>query len=108
MTRLVLSRAARADRDAIDEYTTERFGLRQAVRTREAFKAAFESLVRMPLSGRLQPDISPSGRWFRSRTVLGSFVIIYEPSADAIRVARILHGARHLQSELERESGDDP
>jgi plasmid stabilization system protein ParE len=44
---------------------------------------------------------------FRSRVVLGSFVIIDEPSETGIRVARILHGARHLRAELERDSGGD-
>lgn len=59
MKPIVLSSAARDDRDAIDEYTIEHFGLQQAIRTREAF-----------------------------------------------RVARILHGARHLLNELKRDSGD--
>ena len=38
MRRIVLSKAAIRDRDAIDDYTIEKFGLTQAIRLREAFK----------------------------------------------------------------------
>ena len=107
MKQLLLSKAARTDRDAIDDYTIEHFGLSQAIRAREMFKAAFETLLAMPLSGRVQPDLSPPGRHFRSCTVMGSFVVIYEAVPEGIKVVRILHGARHLQAELEREPGDE-
>jgi plasmid stabilization system protein ParE len=39
--------------------------------------------------------------------VLGSFVVVYEAADDGIRVARVLHGARKLAAELERDAGDD-
>lgn len=100
------SNAARRDRDAIDDYTIEKFGLSQAVKLRETFRAALEALLRMPESGRAQPELSPPGHALRARAV-GSFVIIYEPVPDGIHVARILHGARDLLAELQRDSGAD-
>jgi hypothetical protein len=36
-----------------------------------------------------------------------SFIIVYEPTDDGIRVARLLHGARYLAAELDRDAGDD-
>jgi hypothetical protein len=36
-----------------------------------------------------------------------SFIIVYEPTDDGIRVARLLHGARNLAIELDRDSGED-
>ena len=54
MRRIVLSEAAIRDRDAIDDYTFEKFGLTQAIRLREAFKTVLDGLLRMPESGRAQ------------------------------------------------------
>jgi plasmid stabilization system protein ParE len=104
--RVTLSRAAEADLEAIDAYTIEQFGLRQAIKTAAAFKAAMVALADNPRSGRLDEERSPPGRPFRFRPVLGAFVIVYEPWEKGIRVARVLHGARHLQAELERRPGD--
>ncbi len=106
MKRVLISQSACRDRDSIDDYTIENFGLEQAERLREALADAFISLLRMPESGRLQPDLSPPGRTLRSRIVLGAFLIVYEVAQDEIRVARILHAARNLPSELLRDAGD--
>lgn len=107
MNRVRLSRAAESDLEAIDDYTIEHFGLAQAIRTAATFEAALIHLADHPLSGRLNEEHSPPGRDFRYRLVLSSFVIVYEPWEEGIRVARVLHGARDLQVELERESGDE-
>lgn len=107
MRRVSLSKAAAADLEAIDDYTIEHFGLNQAITTTERFRETFELLGEMPRSGQLRQEISPPGREFRYRTVLGSFVVVYEPADDGIRVARVLHGARNLIAELERDAGDD-
>ena len=107
MKQVSLSLAAERDLDEIDDYTIEHFGLDQAIRTTERFRETFRRLAEMPLSGHLRPDLSPPERTFRYRTVLRSFVIVYEPTDDGIRVARVLHGARNLVAELERDAGDD-
>ena len=71
MKRVSLSKAAVADLEAIDDYTIEHFGLDQAIRTFERFRETFELLGEMPRSGQLRKEISPPGREFRYRTVLG-------------------------------------
>lgn len=106
MSSIVLSLAAQADLDAIDSFTIEQFGLDQAVRLRERFKQAFDLLVESPLSGRQLESASPAGRPFRYWLIGGTFVIVYEPVENVIRVARVLHGAQHLIRELMRDSGD--
>ena len=107
MKRVSLSKAAVADLEAIDDYTIEHFGLTQAIRTSERFRETFELLGEMPRSGQLREEISPPGREFRYRAVLGSFVVVYEAVDDGIRVARVLHGARNLVAELEPDAGGD-
>ena len=103
-----LSLAAEGDLQAIDDYTIAHFGLRQAIKTAAALEAAMVSLARNPRSARLASDLCPPGRLFRFRVVLSAFVIVYETWDRGIRVARVLHGARYLPAELEREPGDDP
>ena len=107
MPRVLLSKAAALDLEAIDERTIESFGLEQARRTAERFREALRSLAAMPLSAPLREDYSPPGRLFRYRTVLGAFVIVYEPLSDGIRVARVLHGAQDLAVALERDAGGE-
>ena len=104
MSRVLLSEAARNDRRAIAAYTYEQFGALQARRLRDRFQAILESLAESPLSGRARPDLDPPGSAFRYAVALGTFVIVYEPTGAGIRVARILHGARDLATELEAEA----
>jgi len=35
------------------------------------------------------------------------FLIVYEPTPEGIRVARLVHASRDLASELEREAGGE-
>jgi toxin ParE1/3/4 len=107
MRGVTFSRAAEADLQAIDDYTFERFGLRQAIETAATFELALTMLADNPRSGRLDERLSPPGRAFRFRVVLSSFVIVYEPHDRGIRVARILHAARDLPSVLLDDAGDE-
>lgn len=107
MKRVQLSRAAAADLEEIDDYTTKHFGIAQAIKTAAAFERALVSLAERPRAGRLNQEHSPPGRPLRFRVVMSSFVIVYEPSEAGIRVARVLHGAQFLQPELQREPGED-
>lgn len=108
MRRVKFSRAAEADVQAIDDYTIEQFGVAQAIKTAATFEAALIALADNPRGGRLDEQHSPPGRPLRFRVVLSAFVIVYEPWESGIRVARVLHGARNLQAELERDAGDEP
>jgi toxin ParE1/3/4 len=107
MSRVVLSEAARADRREITAYTVERFGIQQARRLRDRFEATLNRLAESPLIGRTNEELDPPGRCFRYFVVMKSFVIVYEPIDGGIRVVRLLHGARNLSAELDRDPGDE-
>jgi plasmid stabilization system protein ParE len=107
VSEVVLSRSARSDLISIDWQTLEKFGVTQSLRTEAAFRQAFESLTMNPLMGEERGDLSPPGRTFRLWVVLKRFLIVYRPSADGIRVARILDGTRDLPNVLAQNPGDD-
>lgn len=106
MSRVVLSAAAEQDRREITAFTVERFGVEQARRVRSRFKAALELLLEQPLSGRTYRELDPPGHTFRYFVLMGTFIIVYEPTEHGIRVARFLHGARDLAAELRSDPGD--
>ena len=107
MSRVVLSEAARLDRREITAYTVERFGVQQARRLRDRFEAALNILAESPLIGHTNEELDPPGRAFRYSVVIKRFIIVYEPTAEGIRVARLLHGARNLAAELDRDAGEE-
>lgn len=104
--RVVLSRAAAADLESIDAYALEHFGLDRAIQTASRFRETLATLAKMPRLGTLRPEIGPPGVAFRCFPVLGLFIVVYEASEDTVRVVRIIHGARNLPAELERDLGD--
>lgn len=107
MSKVVFSKAARADRRAITAYTVKHFGIEQARRLRGRFEITIASLAKAPMTGHRREELDPPGRSFRYRTVMKSFIIVYEPVDDGIRVVRLLHGARDLAAELSNEAGDE-
>ena len=107
MSRVVLSTAARLDRREITAYTVRRFGIRSARQVRDRLRTALNALASSPLLGRTNKDLDPPARTFRYFVVMERFIIVYEPTDDGIRVARLLHGARSLVAELGRDAGDD-
>ena len=107
MSRFQLSRTATEDIREIRRYTREHFGLGQAAKIREHFQEIFKALAHAPLSAPRREEYDPPGKAFRYRLALKRFIIVYEPVDQGIRVARVLHGARDLASELEREAGKE-
>src|SRR5687767_7690185 len=107
MSRVVLSAAARIDRREIAAWTVQRFGIEQARRLRDRFEATLDILAGSPHIGRTQPELDPPGRSFRYLAVMKVFLIVYEPADDGIRVVRLLHGARSLAQELDRDHGEN-
>ncbi len=107
MSRVVLSQAARLDRREITAYTVKRFGIQQARRLRDRFQATLNALAETPLIGHTSEELDTPGYTFRHWVVMKIFIIVYEPTEDGIRVARLLHGARNLAEELDRDAGDD-
>lgn len=107
MSQVVFSEAARNDRREITAYTVERFGIQQARRLREQFQATLSRLAESPLLGRANKELDPEGHSFRYFVVMRSFLIVYEPTDEGIRVARLLQGARNLAAELDRDAGNN-
>jgi plasmid stabilization system protein ParE len=107
MSRVVFSEAARDDRREISAHIRERFGLGQARRLRDQFQATLNNLAESPLIGRSNEELDPPGRSLRYFVMMKSFIIVYEPTDDGIRVARLLHGARYLAADLDRDARDD-
>lgn len=107
MTRVVFSAAARVDRREITAWTVQRFGIEQARRLRDRLESALHDLGSAPDVGRPDEELDPPDRSFHYLVFLKSFIVVYEPTDDGIRVVRLLHGARSLADELDRDSGDD-
>ena len=105
MSRIQLSPATADDVRDIREWTRENLGLPQSARVTRHLLAALEALADTPLSGRRKKECDPPGRSFRYRVVMSRFLVVYEPAGGEIRVARILHGARDVSAELERDPG---
>lgn len=106
MSKVVFSKVAREDRRAITAYTVKHFGIEQAQQLRQRFQATITALAKAPLTGHRREDLDPPGKSFRYYSVMKTFVIVYEPADDGIRVVRLLHGARDLAAELTRDPGD--
>ena len=80
-----------------------------AVRLQGVFIAIVERelMLPRPMIGRPRTELDPPGHTFRYFVAMKLFIIVYEPAATGIRVARILHGMRNLAAELARDAGDD-
>jgi addiction module RelE/StbE family toxin len=79
--------SAIADRDAIFDYI-EADNPRAAVAQDQLFSARAQILAQFPLLGR-------PGRLAGTRELVeGNFVMVYEIAGNAIRIIRVLHGAR--------------
>lgn len=105
MSRFELSRVATKDIREIRRYTRKHFGPAQVAKLRERFQEVFEGLAASPAIGQQRAEYDPPEKEFRYHPVLRSFVVVYEPVEDGVRVARVLHGARDLAAALELDSG---
>jgi plasmid stabilization system protein ParE len=83
-----------------------RFGSAQARRLRERFASTLDTLAESPLIGQTKEELAPPGRALRYFVMMKIFIIVYEPTDDSLRVVRLLHGARDLASELDRDDDD--
>jgi plasmid stabilization system protein ParE len=99
----VLSPSVRLDLLEIDLHTFELFGYDQSVTSADEFRRVFRMLAENPELGQIREDVSPAGRSFRIWTVLRRFVVVYEYSAEALRIVRIVDGSRDLPAVLTEE-----
>lgn len=98
MSRYLLSTLARNDLDAIWDYIgIENDRPLAAHRLIEALVHRFELLGREPLIGQAREDLADLVKDVRSFSVR-SYVIYYQPVAEGVRIARVLHGARDARA----------
>jgi toxin ParE1/3/4 len=98
MPRLEVSPAANDDLIEIGAFIARQSGsLHRAESFLDSVYRTFETLATQPEMGELRPEFATG--LYRSFSV-GNYVIYFRPTADGIRVARVLHGARDHQSLL--------
>lgn len=68
-----------------------------AMRLLDAFERAFRELAANPGLGHRRSDLTRRDLRFWS---VYAYLIVYDPNADPIRVARVLHGRRDVRSTL--------
>lgn len=94
MPRIQITRAAEEDLLAIARYVAaDQLGPAQELLDR--FDAVFARFAAQPLAGAIYLP-RPRYRHF----VVGNYVVFYEPEADGIRIARVIHAARDLPTAL--------
>ena len=102
-----LSDAAEDDLRSILLHMEEQSGLPRALILHRRLESALERLSVFPFIGRTRVEFDPAGRRFRYATLLGSFIAAYRVIEGEVRIARIVHGARNVATELERNPGDE-
>jgi addiction module RelE/StbE family toxin len=66
-----------------------------ADRIRREIRNGTQRLARFQLSGRLLPEFPESGL---RKVLVGSYRIIYDPTADRVEILTVVHGSRDLPS----------
>jgi toxin ParE1/3/4 len=68
-----------------------------ATKVRAAIDRAAKLLARSPGLGRLRPELRPD---IRSYPVLNTYIIFYRAINGGIEIARVLHGARDVTTDM--------
>ena len=95
MMKLQLSPAAQDDLEAIGDFIAQDSPA-NAVRFVMALRAQCQRLTKAPLAYVARPEL---GDGLRS-CAHGRYVIFFRPTAELVRIERILHSARDIQAEL--------
>ena len=93
MNHLLISSLAIADLQEIWQYIAQD-SVEAADRVLDGLEQTFAQLLDAPLLGRSREELSPLLR----SLVSGRYVIFYVSSEGQIEIARVLHGARDVQS----------
>ncbi len=96
MSRLRLTPAARADLDAIWDYTTKQWNIDQAEIYVRSLASSMQLLSSSPKLGRKIDDIRPGYLKF----AVASHIIFYRETQDGIEVIRILHMRMDVERHL--------
>jgi toxin ParE1/3/4 len=90
---LHIASAALADMDAIAEFI-RRDNPARAASFIEELSAKVETVAERPMSFPARTDLKPGLR----SAVHGRYLIIFQVGEDQVRILRVLHGARDIQS----------
>ena len=104
MARMIVSAAAQADLETIQQHLRRESGTITAQRYADRFANALERLVRLPASDAPRRNFGPDTRL----VVVMPYVVIwydYTVNDDAVVVVRVLHGRRHITLQLLRRPG---
>ncbi|HEY3137292.1 MAG TPA: type II toxin-antitoxin system RelE/ParE family toxin [Blastocatellia bacterium] len=93
MKRVIVSRAARSDLVEIWEYIASE-NIEAADRVRSEIRARFEMLLKFPEIGRRRDELKKGLRSFP----VERYLVFYFVTKSDIRIARVLHGARDIES----------
>lgn len=96
----ILSSPAAADLRDILAYIADKSGPERADQVAARFRAMFTKLAGHPGLGHRRPDLTPSPVRFAA---LWSYLIIYKPGTEPLEIARVVHGARDVESLLSHE-----
>lgn len=95
MSRYVFSPQAEQDLEEIQDHIAAH-SPRAAARLIDAIERRCQRLAQMPMVGRDRSDLRPGLR----SVVVDKYLIFYRPTDDGIEVARVLHGARHIDPSM--------
>jgi toxin ParE1/3/4 len=93
MSDITLDRAAKKDLVEIWHYIAKD-NLQAADRMLDRIREGFEVLARFPKGGTARPELAPGLRCYS----VGNYVIYFRPGKTGIEIARVLHGARDVNS----------
>jgi toxin ParE1/3/4 len=96
MIRYILSPRAQADLDEIWDYTAETWGIDQAERYIRLLQHGIEAVAADPRRGSSCDDIRAGCRKY----LVGSHILFYRITSEAIDVVRILHSRTELKRHL--------
>ncbi len=93
MTRYRLSPEAEGDLDDIKQYYVQQGGVRVARYVLQEIRNALRFLAANPGAGHTRADLTDEPMKFWS---VFSYLIVYDPAARPIGIARVLHGNQDL------------
>lgn len=101
--RVSVSRAADRDVDATTEHLA-RQSPRVALRFSMSVEATYDAIAEEPTLSAEYPVTDARLAGLRRRSVIGfdKQLVFYRIEGDAVRIVRVLHGARDIEAELKR------
>ncbi len=100
MSRYLLTQSAKDDLSEIRTYLIEQAGARVARHVLSEITAGFQLLAQTPGAGHVREDLTERPLKFWS---VFSYLVVYDPAATPIRIARVLHAARDIPALFERQ-----